>query len=389
MIRSTAVTTKTISTLLLLLVLLVVLGYSASTAVRAIVIIVAFLWTIFRRGTKIQLHEINGMHLLWAVSIIILVHLSRYWALVPQGVDDVKNNVLWACMITIIMADYVAFYRVSIEKIAKILLPVTIIFLLSALIFGSRGLSNRLSVSNNANTFGMVAAGMMNYYLFLTFKTKKKGYIALSLLLLVVILLSGSRKSTITMTIFFVGYYEFMEQSKNTAKTIGRIIAIICILLAVYAIVMNVEVLYNAIGNRIESLLGFLFKQEEADSSVFSRLNMISLASNIIREHPILGIGANNFKYYTYYNTYSHNGYTEIMCSFGIVGIIVYYLPLLFLFFMSLKNWQQHISGAILPLCVFIAFFVCEMFGVTYFSYHNYCFIGLASGLAFNMKRDR
>lgn len=385
----TIITTKTISTFLVELVLLVVLGYSNATSLRAPIIVIAFGWTLVRRGIKIRFDRIYVMHFLWAVFFFLLVVISKTWAIVPQGIDDVKNNVLWCAMITIIMADYITFYEVTVEDLIKILIPVVIMFFITLLVLGTRDSENRLSISNNANSFGLAAAGMMSFFLYGNMKRDNSNilYHIFAVALMIAGLLSGSRKTMISIIIYFIGPYLFNER-KNARKTLGRLVVIVVLMFAAYEMIMNVGVLYNTIGKRVEALLGFLFREEAADGSVASRMNMTALASNICKEHPILGIGANNFKYYTYYNTYSHNGYMEILCSFGIVGLIIYYFPILTMLISGYKSWKQTIEDAIFPICILVTFFLCEIGLVSYFDYQNYCFLGIAAGLIFNMKKQ-
>lgn len=220
------------------------------------------------------------------------------------------------------------------------------------------------------------------------FREKNKHFLAFTLVLAGVALLSGSRRSILLMIIYFICYYQFMEPNKHSGKFLVRVFVAIGALFVAYYLMMHVDSLYRTIGNRVETLLGYYFRNQEADGSLYSRLNMLTLATRIIKAHPILGIGANNYKYATYYHTYSHNGYTEIMCSFGIVGIVVYYIPLVSMMLSSVKNWKKKLKDAIFPLSIFISFFICEIGGVSYFTYYNYCFLGFAAGFWFRNTKD-
>lgn len=382
---------RSISTALVECVLFVVLGYPNATALRAPIIIVAFAFTLFRKGIPRKWNRISSLHWFWALSIIILVLISKVWAYNPQGIDDVKKNVLWSTMITIIMADYVTTYNIKEDDITKLLVPVALFYLTNVVLFGTRDHENRLLIGNNANYSGLIAVGMMSFFLYSVIKNKcqNKLYLIIAISLMVIGLLSGSRKAVLSIVVYFVLYYLFFEPSKNYIKTLGRVIAIFGALFISYVFIMNNNMLYNTIGNRVESLFGFLFREEAADGSVNTRMNMITIAVDIIKSHPLRGIGANNYKYYTYYNTYSHNGYTEILCSFGIIGAVIYYLPVIRLLRESIKNWKINIQDAIFPLSVYIAFFVCEAAGVSYFTYYNYCFLGIVAGLCVCMSNSR
>lgn len=382
---------RSISTVLVEIVLFVVLGYTNATSLRAPIIILAFIWTLFRKGIPRKWDRVTSSHWFWALSILILVLISKLWAYNPQGIDDIKKNVLWSVMITITMTDYIATYNLKVNDITKLLVPIALFYLANVVLFGTRDHENRLSIGNNANNFGLIAVGMMAFFLYSVFKEKSQNklYLIIAIGLMVTGLLSGSRKAVISIAVYFILYYLFFEPTKNYLKTLGKVFAIFVAMLASYILIMNINSLYNTIGNRVESLLGFLFREEVADGSVNTRMNMITIATGIIKSHPIIGIGANNYKYYTYYNTYSHNGYTEILCSFGMIGTFVYYLPIVRLLRESIRNWKSNVQDAILPLSVYIAFFVCEAAGVSYFSYYNYCFLGIVAGLCASMSNYR
>lgn len=381
---------KLVSTILVEFVLFFSMVYTSPSMLRAPIIIVAFLWTIVRRGKKINLRNINYTHLFWAVSVFVLVVVSRLWAIEPQGIDDVAHNVLWAAMASIVIADYVIFYKLNSEDICKILIPIAFLFIINVVMFGAYDQNSRLSISGgNANGLGVSAAILMSFFTYsiIVKKNKKLLYIVLSIILLVFGLLSGSRKAIISIAIYLISYTLFGKYD-TFLKKIGKLFLIVCVLLVSYMGIMSSAVLYSSIGNRMESVVGFSLNNEEADASVNTRLNMVSLATNIIKMHPLLGIGANNFKYATYYHTYSHNGYTEVACCFGVVGLIIYYLPILRMTLISFKNKRQRKKDALLPLTAFVAFFVCEIAQVSYFDITSYCYIGIISGLCYCISRN-
>ena len=384
------ISTKTISTVIVEMVLLVVLGYPKPTSLRAPIILAAFVWILLKRGLKIHFKSIYLTHLFWACGVMTIVLLSRYWALVPQGIDDVKNNVFWCTAVTLVMADYVIYYDIKAEEITTLLIPVVFMLFIDTILFGTRNHQNRLSINYNDNAYGMICVGILNYFFYSFIVNKrKKFYVVICIALSIMTLLSGSRKALIGMLIFLIGVIQFREPNQNSKKSFIRILTLIAAVVFAYVMIMNVDALYSTIGNRVDAIVGYLFRNEAADGSLNTRLNMLSLARNFIISHPWLGIGANNFKYNTYYNTYSHNGYTEILCSFGLLGAAVYYIPVLGMTIHSFKNWRAKQTDAIFPLCVFVSFFVCEIGAVSYFSLYNYCFMGLAAGFCYCMLREQ
>lgn len=372
----------------------IVIGYPNQSALRAPIIIIAFFWTLFRKGTKINLHLLSLTQLFWSSGILILVLLSRLWALDPRGIDDVGVNVLWCMMISFVMFDYVVTYHITVRDLANHLIPIMIVLVINLLVNGTSD-KNRLTASINANTFGEICVGMLHYFLYLWW-TQKKGRgrnLAVMLLLVGMTLLTGSRKSVIALVVFFVGYFQFERRSLDSRKKLLRLIAILAVVAVIYLLMMSVDTLYQSIGHRIESLLlyvlaGFDARASGVDTSIFSRTNMVGIAASFFYKHPILGIGANNFKYNVYYGTYSHNGYMEILSGLGLVGFAVYYLPVAAFLRRAVKSWRRDVPDAIVPICVLLCFLIIEVGRVTYFSYHSYCLLSIAMGMVHNMNRN-
>lgn len=386
------ITDKTISTFMVLLVMFFTLAYPTSTALRAPVYILAFVWSILRM-------VLNGhgkyriaapLHLIWIVGFFILVMLSKYWHLYPQGLRDIQLNVLLSMMVSFIIVNYIVTYRVTVAEIAKLLVPIAVFFIFNVLFNSTRDADNRLSIGINENSFGKIGIGMAWIFLFQCVKTKWKSPIWIILMVVssLMAFLSGSRRVVITLVICFIGYLMFCTPNKNVLKLFEKVIGAFALALILYIVVLNVDVLYNTIGIRIESLVNYIFAGDEADGSTFSRLNMQVLALDLFKEHPILGAGINAFKYHTYYGTYSHSNYTEILSGLGIVGFAVYYAPLIAFLVMAVKNWKKKTQAAIVPLCYLIAFAINEYGGVSYFSYIEHLYLGIAIGLIYVMHNE-
>ena len=133
-------------------------------------------------------------------------------------------------------------------------------------------------------------------------------------------------------------------------------------------------------------------------NSIYSRSTsdrefMIKEGWNIFLENPILGGGYNNF----FYNTktrydYSHCNYIELLCSFGIVGTILYYSQHLKIFFYVIKKRLKKKfsieSYLILNLCtqiLILDFSLVSFYGMFIF----YLPIILASVLSQSIKEKK
>ena len=387
---SLRITFKAISTALVLLVLFFVLAYPTSTALRAPVIILAFLWILIRSLLTRKFRLLTPLHTMWAIGFFALVVLSKFWHLYPQAVDNVKNNVQWSMMISIIIVDYIVTYRVSVLEFAKLLIPIAIIYLLNALLNGTRDAENRLSIGINENGFGKIGMGMSWLFLYVCHKVRwrKPLWIVLLATVTLVAFLSGSRRVVISLAIYAAGYMLFEYPSKDAFKLAGKILGALIVLVAMYVVIINVDVLYSTIGNRIESLLMYLFADGEADGSTFSRMNMQGMALEMFREHPLLGAGINAFKYHVYYNTYSHSNFTELLSGLGLVGFGLYYIPIIIMFKIAFQSWQKKTAGAIVPLCYLVAFLLNEYGGVSYFSYIDHLYLAVTVGFVYLSKKN-
>ncbi len=77
----------------------------------------------------------------------------------------------------------------------------------------------------------------------------------------------------------------------------------------------------------------------EQDTSATSRLELWSVAMDLIRAHPLTGIGPGNFRMYTFSS--QHNSYLQTASDIGVPGLIVYVSCLAFGLFhaFSARNW--------------------------------------------------
>ena len=384
-------TARTVSTIMVELLMIIILGYPNASSLRAPIIIAGFVWSLLRKGIVVNLRVFSPLQLSWSFGVFLLVAVSNLWALNKTGVSEVMTNTLWCAMISFIIFDYIVTYKISVEEFVKLLYPVIAVFLLNVLLNGTRDDYNRLSVAVNENTFGLISFGMSHYFFYLLLE-KKTGKAVNGILfgtLLLLSLLSGSRKVLVSLIVYTIGYFQFRSKKQDFRKLLLRWIVIFFTLVIAYAAIMNVDALYNTIGQRVETFFLFLGGEERADKSMYSRINLIDVAFKAFKAHPLLGIGANNFKYYSYFGSYSHNGYMEILCDFGLVGFVVYYVPILVYLGMALKNWNRGEKNAIVPLCVIFMFFVNEAASVSYFSYQKYLMLSVALGLTENLIRER
>lgn len=155
---------------------------------------------------------------------------------------------------------------------------------------------------------------------------------------LLVILLTGSRKGLL-MIVFAVVILRLVVERKKLVKNLLIIVGMAAML---YFLIMNVSVLYNIVGVRVENLLTFLSKGETAEASLSDRHRLTQIGMSYVKENPWIGYGYDCFKLVSGMGPsgsvpigkvgfYSHNNYVELLFGGGIIGFALYYIPVAYL----------------------------------------------------------
>lgn len=219
---------------------------------------------------------------------------------------------------------------------------------------------------------GLLVVGIISLFI-LNQIEKKRVYVLGMLVLFVGIILSGSRMPLLIVGGCFVGFK--IIESESIEEMIANVIKVIIIIVAsVYAVMTN-PILYDIAGKRFKTMLESVQYglDEENDSSLNQRHEMKIEALRLWSTSPIHGHGVNSFWVLSPAHNgraSSHCGYTEILCSFGTLGFILFYWPFLkslinirlkldlkmsfdvVLVAMLLVDWQ----GGLFDNCLYIVF---------------------------------
>lgn len=387
--KSLEVKSKTSLTLAAILFFLigVSIAFPGMGSVRALFYIAFFgvmvLATIF--GSK----KMPIIYMLALSAFYAFAYVSRKWAIYPIAVNEMITNTLWAMMLNVSMAFFIVYENHDPEDIGKKLLPVAAMLVANVILTGGLSDKGRLSIGTNENQIGITAAYM---YLFVLYMCKKKGwnslvYDTIAIALFVVVALSGSRTALLDIVSFTVAVLMFEKYDINIFKLVWKIIRIVILLAMILFILMKVDIFYNTVGNRLETLFTFVTEGDTADSSAVTRDFMKEEAIKIFAKNPVIGVGLNNFKYVSRFETYSHTTYYELLSCLGIIGFALYYIPIFSLLLISFINWKKGKENAIVPFVLIAAFLVNDFGTVSYFSYNEHIFLGLAVGMALLERR--
>ena len=203
-------------------------------------------------------------------------------------------------------------------------------------------------------------------------RVNKSIYYVVMLVLIIMILLSGTRKLIVALLLFVV-IYQIFNKKRNNDKVIMGTIVLVVLIPIMYYLMINVSLLYNLYGNRIESFVqSVLYEDDKQDASASQRNRMKEKALLYYQEEPIWGIGTNGFKFRFEYETgifkYSHNNYTEILCDLGIVGFIMYYGGIVIILLKLIrKNRKEFSAMNILFISSIITLLVLDIWNVCYY----------------------
>lgn len=181
------------------------------------------------------------------------------------------------------------------------------------------------TLSGNVNTvgfnFGFISLLVSWQYC----RNKKKKNLVLLGILMLFMLLTGSKKALliIMLDILLIFAYE-----KGYATRWLKLL--VSITVGAY-LIFNVPYFYDILGFRVESMLGTMLGKASVALNTYSystdiREEMIGEAFRLFLQRPIFGSGYNAFmaNTFTHYE-YSHCNYTEMLCSFGMFGTIIFY----------------------------------------------------------------
>lgn len=227
----------------------------------------------------------------------------------------------------------------------------------------------------NANVIGMtltfaIFAGWFAFINGTTNVWKKIFYIFSAVLMIIAILLTGSRKTLIMLIIPFC-YYLYKKSKKHFLIT--SIVLTLFGLLAYY-LVMNVEMFYSTIGNRVEEMI-FILSGDATGKVDDSRLYLTQYGLEWWTDNPILGIGINCFRVlsnetqmFAGKNFYAHNNYVELLVDVGIIGTLLYYTGHFYLFKESIKIKTAAASGVFIFVILIL---ILDVFYVSYYDLNN------------------
>lgn len=330
-----------------------------------IVVYVAFPVLKLRALSVTRLHNMR-FYLMWFGLFTCLLFISKYWAY-----DVYSGSKTMLTVFRIFVIGCMIFYSANSKKRALSILQS---FIIGCAVMGMVALittggaigteSFGEIIGQHRNQIGAVAAPLTVVCFFLKRSFGMRYGNVLAAYFLILTICTGSRSSVLQVVIMIVLFILFAEV--NVSKKIKNMAAlllagIICIIL-LQSIPFLDEVIWSRIENALKTILGI----EVADTSALGRSYYKTIAYMMFLNRPLLGWGLDGFVCFVRDNgyimsstarlnaVYSHCNYAELAADFGIIGLLVWYIPILGKIKEVIKCRKENMWSGCL-FCVFIS----------------------------------
>lgn len=281
----------------------------------------------------------------WLVGFLALYIVSSMWA---EDASRTYTNFI-ATTGRMIVVLYIFLYMkdmVDVRKVVNIFLTAVVLNSLFVLVVYGPGaliavreeMAEQSAGNNNGIGMSAAWAAVLDWYLGTEPGKKRNPFkILLYLLLVAMVLLSGSKKALLILVLAVATMYILTRRNKLTVALI-----VVAAVLVLYQLLIAVPVLYRLVGFRIEEMVQGTISMLKLDAYTLNELmdtslsdsdrvryNMVFRGLEWAKERPIFGYGMANYIILyarTYGNyLYAHNNYIEILVGLGIVGVVWYY----------------------------------------------------------------
>lgn len=315
--------------------------------------------------------------------------LYCYWQIkigisVNANVAMEKIKTLIICLIYYISIYMYILGSIKKERVIEILVKAVFYGLIVILLCDFRNIFAGRFRSAGINIFGIRIGRLNSTYighlsgialymaLLIYWKENKKKATLYTIFFTLIILISGTRKMLIMIIIAMIIIPYIYNSRKNLIKLLIRITLALVMIVIGYKFMMNIPILYNSIGVRVENVVDAIVNGATDESSFNTREQLIEKGMIAFEEKPTYGWGLDNFRYVINKGGYyAHNNFVEILVSGGKVGFFIYYSKYLYLILLTFickkrktKDEYNKIKGFRVLLITLI---ILEYWQVTYY----------------------
>lgn len=238
----------------------------------------------------------------------------------------------------------------------------------------------------------LIGAEAAFYYFYCASDTKKQKHIFMLACIICIlgVFLTGKRTMSLVALLTPI-FISVLSKERTGKKMMYELIIIGVVVGAYFFMILNADKLVNtrALGRIAESLVAL----RTGDDFSNGRNELYSSAIDAFLQHPILGIGIDNFTEYTGHHTAVHNSYLQILCEQGIVGGMLFIVPLIAGLVKSLKTFRANLKTdkrAVVCLGMFfqIYFVLYSFTGNTTSDLFGYIIYYLGLGLIISCRKS-
>lgn len=305
-------------------------GHSSAIMYGSIFISVFFVFMdLLERGRKIEIEKQYNFPMALVAYLIYSAITALFVAKdVAYSFDALKM------FLGFVVAVYCVYYVSEKEKnydwILSSFFGVAFFCAIYLLITGGNVTQDRISLAEGQNVNSLAITMLCGIFGVVTDKkfTSDRHFllkIILCCLFVYAIIQTASRKALISSVIFLlfwlITYFkDTISRKKNIFTIINYFLVIVGLAFVIYYYFTEFQ---NTVAfERLNELSG-----EEQDQGSANRIDMYKMAFEYWLTSPIFGIGYKHFE--VYYGTYSHSSYAEILACGGIIGCLIFFVPII------------------------------------------------------------
>ena len=332
--------------------------------------------SVVRNGWRARL-RIEVFHSLLFLFIL-YVALTAVWTISASETLTMARTLIriWVCLALV--------YWVYMDDNDPIRLISTIIassYVVAFYSFFVYGFSDIMQASDDALT-SVKLANINSIALFLSFGVVcdlflllyhgAKLYSLLSVLSVIIIAFTRSRKAIIFLVIGTVFLLLFRSAKGNGFwNRFFRVIGVLILVITALYFISHLSI-FSGVNMRLQRMLNTFMGSGKIDSSTLTRNELVRVGWKVFINNPLGGVGMNCTHYmaYKYLNVdaYLHNNYVELLAGGGIFAFIIYYSMHVYLLvgFIKLKNID--LKWCVFGILLIVLLLITDYGRVAYYS---------------------
>ena len=157
-----------------------------------------------------------------------------------------------------------------------------------------------------------------------------------------------------------------------------KFIYVICLLgiIGLFFVLINLPFMSTMKERLLKMIQTFFASSNIIDTSSLSRSIWIDYGVFLGSKHLLLGLGFGGFSIYSGVGTFTHSNAIELLCDFGLFGVLLFYSPYFLLPCLQIKNKNNYLK---MSLPFFIMFFAISFSMVFFYNKMYYIVLALLS----------